>query len=328
MPRFSTEPAMTKEDCLEKLSHILDGIFQAERREADAAFLSSGVDSSLIAFGIRAKKTFSVAYEDDVFDESGLAGQAAALLGSEHHVLKISPSDYFGAVREAMKWRRVPTGDASYIALFLAAREAARYTDVICSGEGPDELFCGYPCYSRYFDDPGEDHWLRVNTVMEIVEVPALPDYGGDGFLKMNALDLTYWMQGNILPNVYRAAEGAGLTIRTPYMNPELTAFALSLLAAYKANQTMGKLLFREAAQSWVGREIAWREKKRVPRAGAKMDANRAVQNADHGCARRRHGSKAPCLRSGTDDRRRVLFRRRRRVVEAGLGIVCSDQLV
>ena len=55
------------------------------------------MDSSLIAFGIRAKKTFSVAYEDAAFDESALAEQAAAELGSEHHVLKISPSDYFGA---------------------------------------------------------------------------------------------------------------------------------------------------------------------------------------------------------------------------------------
>ena len=265
--QFSFEPEKTEEEYLEELNRILDAMLQEERRHSDAAFLSSGVDSSLLAFGIRAKKTFSVAYEEEAFDESALAQKAAEKLGSEHHIVKISPADYFGAVTEAMKNRSQPTGDASYIALFLAAGEASRYTDTICSGEGPDEMFCGYPCYSSYFDDPSEDYWLKVNTIMDVgpVDFPELSAYRGDGFLKMNAFDLSRWMHGNILPNLVAAAKGAGITIRTPYMRRDLMEFALSLPVQYKADLTMGKLLFRKAARRIVGPEIAFREKRGFP---------------------------------------------------------------
>ena len=263
--RFASRPERTKEEYLRELNRILDDMLEAERQRSDAAFLSSGVDSSLLAFGIRAKKTFSVAYEEEEFDESTLALQAAERLGSEHHVLRIGPADYFAAVGEAMACRGVPTGDASYIALFLAAREAERFADSVCSGEGPDEMFCGYPCYSRYFEDPCEDFWLKVNTVMDVGEIPELPRYDGDGFLKMNAFDLTRWMQGNILPNLLAAAKGAGIEIRTPYLRQDLLDFALALPVRFKANRTMGKLLFRKAAQRYVGRAIAFREKRGFP---------------------------------------------------------------
>ena len=263
--RFSFDPERGRAEYLSELSRILKDILETERQYCDAAFLSSGVDSSLIAFGIHAKKTFSVAYEEQEFDESPLASEAAKKLGSEHRVVKIGPEEYFDAVGDAMACRGAPTGDASYIALFVAAREASRYTDSICSGEGPDELFCGYPCYSRYFDDPKEDFWLGVNTIMDVGEIPSLPDHGGDGVLKMNAFDLTRWMGDNILPNVYAAAKGAGIDIRTPYMRQDLWDLALSLPVRYKADRSMGKLLFREAAQRYVGREIAFREKRGFP---------------------------------------------------------------
>lgn len=263
--RFSFDPERSKEDYLRDLNRLLDDMLEEERQCCDAAFLSSGVDSSLLAFGIRAGKTFSITYDEDAFDESGEALQAARELGSEHHVLRVGPADFFAAVGEALACRREPTGDASYIALFLLAREAARFTDAVCSGEGPDEMFCGYPCYSSYFDDPREDYWVSVNSIMDIGEVPDLPDYGGDGFLKMNAFDLTRWMQGNNRPNLSAAARGAGVEIRTPYMRQDLLDFVLTLPVRYKADRNMGKLLFREAAQRYVGPEIAFREKRGFP---------------------------------------------------------------
>ena len=68
--RFASGPERTKEEYLSDLNCILDGMLEEERQRSDAAFLSSGVDSSLLAFGICAKKTFSVAYEEEAFDES------------------------------------------------------------------------------------------------------------------------------------------------------------------------------------------------------------------------------------------------------------------
>ncbi len=262
---FNVVDGRSKEAYLEELLDILSAMLAEARQSCDAAFLSSGVDSSLIAFGIRAKKTFSVAYDEAQFSESELALEAARELGSEHHVVRIGPSQYLDAVDEALAHRTSPTGDASYIALFLAAKEAARHADVVCSGEGPDELFCGYPCYNSYFEHPHADFWLHANTILNIGTVPELPSYGGNGFYRMNAFDLTVWMRGNILPNVDAAAKGAGITIRTPYTRQDLLDFALSLPIDLKANRQTGKLLFREAAQRYVGHTIAFRAKRGFP---------------------------------------------------------------
>ena len=108
---------------------------------------------------------------------------------------------------------------------------------------------------------------MKVNTIMDVgpVDFPELSAYRGDGFLKMNAFDLSRWMHGNILPNLVAAAKGAGITIRTPYMRQDLLDFALALPVLYKADLSMGKLLFRKAARRIVGPEIAFREKRGFP---------------------------------------------------------------
>lgn len=263
--QFDINTKTSKEELKNELIQLLNRIFDEERHYSDSAFLSSGVDSSLLAFGLRARKTFSVAYEEEDFDESILANNTAEILGSEHHIIKISPTDYLSIVDESMKIRGLPTGDASYIALYFAAKSVSQFTNVVYSGEGPDELFCGYHCYSKYYNNPIENYWIKANTIMDVGIPPIIPNYNGNGFLKMNAFDLTKWMQGNILPNVYSAAKGAGITIRTPYLQPDLISFALSVPPEYKADHNIGKIIFREAAEQFVGHELAFREKKGFP---------------------------------------------------------------
>ena len=48
-------------------------------------------------------------------------------------------------------------------------------------------------------------------------------------------------------------------------MRQDLLDFVLTLPVRYKADRNMGKLLFREAAQRYVGPEIAFREKRGFP---------------------------------------------------------------
>ncbi|WP_044912749.1 asparagine synthase-related protein [Butyrivibrio sp. WCE2006] len=264
---FSIGKEKERDEYLKELNSILDDILTKERQYSEAAFLSSGVDSSLLACGIKAKDTFSVIYDDVEFDESPYARKTAEMIGSRHHEVKVGSADFFGVVSEALKSRELPTGDPSYIALYIGVMEAARITDTICSGEGPDEMFCGYHCYNKYLNNPMKDFYLFINSIFDVgtKEISGLSDYDGDGFLKMNAFDLTWWMNGNIIPNIDRAAAANNINIRTPYMRDDLKKFALSLPVKYKADKQYGKILFRESAKRYVGDEIASREKKGFP---------------------------------------------------------------
>ena len=81
----------------------------------------------------------------------------------------------------------------------------------------------------------------------------------------LNTIIFIWIFMYNILPNLTAAAKGSGIEIRTPYLRQDLLDFALALPVRYKANRNMGKLLFREAAQRYVGREIAFRKKRGFP---------------------------------------------------------------
>src|SRR5256885_1077021 len=62
------------------------------------AYLSGGLDSSTIAAVIRRYAsnrlvTFSIAFSDEQFDESGFQREMAAHLGTDHHVIEATHAD-------------------------------------------------------------------------------------------------------------------------------------------------------------------------------------------------------------------------------------------
>ena len=71
------------------------------------------------------QKTDSCGYEEERFDESGLARQTAELLGRESQRCVITPEEYFGIVPDVMYNMEQPLGDASAIVFALGCRETA-----------------------------------------------------------------------------------------------------------------------------------------------------------------------------------------------------------
>src|SRR5262249_9219230 len=72
------------------------------------AYLSGGIDSSTIAAIVRNHTsnqlvTFSIAFTDEVFDESEFQQQMAAHLGTEHHVVRATHAD-IGTVFPDVIW--------------------------------------------------------------------------------------------------------------------------------------------------------------------------------------------------------------------------------
>ena len=115
--------------------------------------LSGGIDSSLITAlaqkNLKSKlKTFSVKFEEKDFDESGFAREIAKILGTEHHEIDIGDFSIKKIIDEIPRIYDEPFADSSQIPTFLISQELKKSVTVALSGDGGDEIFCGY---SRYF---------------------------------------------------------------------------------------------------------------------------------------------------------------------------------
>lgn len=119
------------------------------------AFLSGGLDSSLIAAVMREcrapdaqTRTFSVGFRGDADSELPFAKQVADHLGTHHTQVHVDESQYAAHFAEMTEFRDSPISEPADIAIGLMSRVAARSVKVVLSGEGADEVFCGYPKYS------------------------------------------------------------------------------------------------------------------------------------------------------------------------------------
>lgn len=119
------------------------------------AFLSSGVDSSVIAALLRRMdnlSTYSVGYAEEKYDELPEARYTAQALATDHHEVHVSAEDMWQALPDIMWHMDEPVADPAACALYFVARRASQDITVVLSGEGADEVFGGYGIYR----EPGE----------------------------------------------------------------------------------------------------------------------------------------------------------------------------
>lgn len=143
------------DDPIEALEACLTGSVQAHL-ESDvplAAFLSGGIDSSLLVWLVSRQlgvgiSTFNMGFDDLDCDESLHARTVAAHCGSDHRELRIHGGEGDpDLLKTVVEQYDQPFGDSSNIPTWLICREMARHYKVAISGDGGDEMFGGYPRY-------------------------------------------------------------------------------------------------------------------------------------------------------------------------------------
>lgn len=283
-PTFNPDNSRSLEDWADEIHSLTRQIMTEVKDDDETAesFLSGGVDSSYVLAMSDAEVSNSCGYDDERFDESGMAKQTADLLGRKNNRCVITPEAYFEAVPYVMYNMEQPLGDASAIAFAVACRETAKHTKLCYSGEGADEFFGGYNMYrnaERYGENLRTFYVGNTNIMKEDEKKRILASYneevlpiniakhiyeeteGLDPLSIMSDIDIQIWLEGDIYLNVDKMSEAAGLEIRMPLTDRRMFDIASRMPSCYKVNDETNKVALRTAAAKVLPEEIAFRKK-------------------------------------------------------------------
>ena len=110
-------------------------------------FLSGGIDSALTTYYLDKPRTYSLGFDARDRSELDAARSVATHLHTVHTEMMAQAADFEQALDAMPGLFDEPFGDSAAWSNYLIAQFARREVTVALSGEGGDEVFCGYPRY-------------------------------------------------------------------------------------------------------------------------------------------------------------------------------------
>lgn len=167
----------SEEALVEELETILEEAV-ALRMVSDVPvglFLSGGYDSTLVTAMLAKRsaaplRTYTIGFEDAVYDEAPFAAEIARYFGTRHTEYYVTRRDMFAQIETLPYVYDEPFGDSSSIPTRIVAALARKDVKVALSADGGDEIFGGYARYSsmmrlaRLSAIPGIDRILSLAT--------------------------------------------------------------------------------------------------------------------------------------------------------------------
>ncbi len=215
-----------KESCQEILSRLEEAVKIRMLSDVSlGAFLSGGVDSSTIV-ALMAKlskepiKTFSIGFEESLYNELPYAKSVAGLFKTEHHEFLVKPKA-LEVLPKLVWYYGEPFADSSALPVFYVAKMARDYIKVALNGDGGDENFGGY---RRYYIDRLIQNYNRlprfirgkiINRLIQFIPYTNFPRLNlflqklkvvsetGSGFQPKRHLWLLYWFNYNLKERLY-----------------------------------------------------------------------------------------------------------------------------
>lgn len=306
---------------------------QAQADVPLGAFLSGGIDSSLIVSLMQAQhsqaiRTFTVAFEQAGFNEAQHARTVAEHLGTLHTEFTVGAQEALNVIPLLPQLYDEPFADTSQIPTFLISHYARQQVSVALSGDAGDELFGGYRSYLFAQKIWSRLAWLptklRKQATQYLLSIPTptlskcllqsdeqlatqlhkiasalqasesvydlfprlsqawqapetvvigatqlatpwplskLAAHFSDAESAMMMFDTLNILPDNMLCKVDRAAMGASLETRVPFLDHRVVELAWRLPLSFKINQGQGKWLVRQLLYKYVPAPIVNRPK-------------------------------------------------------------------
>ena len=164
----------SEKEAADELERLLKASI-SEQMAADVpvgAFLSAGIDSSTVVALMQSLhkgkvKSFTIGMEEKDYNEAVYAKEIARHLGTDHTELYITEEDAKGVIPRLSGMFGEPFADSSQIPTYLVSRMTREHVTVSLSGDGGDELFCGYTSYFSV-----ERIWNKMKNIPYFIRKP------------------------------------------------------------------------------------------------------------------------------------------------------------
>ncbi len=162
------------EEAADELERLLKEAI-SEQMVADVpvgAFLSAGIDSSTVVALMQSLhkgkvKSFTIGMEEKDYNEAVYAKEIARHLGTDHTELYITEEDAKAVIPKLADMFGEPFADSSQIPTYLVSKMTRDHVTVSLSGDGGDELFCGYTSYASV-----ERIWNKMKHIPYFIRKP------------------------------------------------------------------------------------------------------------------------------------------------------------
>ena len=170
----------SEEEAAEELERLLKESIRGQM-VADVpvgAFLSAGIDSSTVvalmqSLSDKKVRSFTIGMWDERFNEADVAKKIAAHLGTEHTEWYITEKEARDVIPELAGMFGEPFADSSQIPTYLVSKMTREHVTVSLSGDGGDELFCGYNTYGSV-----DRIWNKTRQIPYVFRKPASAAFG------------------------------------------------------------------------------------------------------------------------------------------------------
>ena len=302
------------EDLGQTTKHLRELLVDAIERQLVSdvpvcTFLSGGLDSSFISY-IAAKaferdnkeklNTFSIDYTDNEkyfkaneFQPNSDAYwvvKMADYIKSNHHNVILDNTELSNYLKEATLASDLPLMADIDSSLYLFSKEVRKHATVVLSGECADEVFGGYPWYTKDYENiemfPWQDSLNHRKNILakSLKDLPIeeyakqmcqdsikkVPKVKGESKRDERMRELTYlnlkWFMITLLNRKDRMTMANSLEGRVPYADKTLVEYAYNIPADMKLLHGREKGLLRESMRTLLPDEIIDRKKSPYPK--------------------------------------------------------------